>query len=85
MVQIINSKLLVEQRCLSFAPLYLQDALQLHGILLSFSSFRLFLCPVSDDGFLECPALQSGTGVQQSREEHIQGAPGALWQPTGNG
>lgn len=81
----INSELLVEQHCLSFAPLYLQDALQLQGILLSFSSFSLFLCPVSDDGFLKRPALQSGTGVQQSHEKHIQGAPGALWQPRGNG
>lgn len=34
MVQITDSKLLMEQYCLSLAPLYLQDALQLQGILL---------------------------------------------------
>lgn len=53
----------MEQQCLSFAPLYLQGALQLQGILLYLFSFSILFCPVSDDGFLECLALQNRTRV----------------------
>lgn len=53
----------MEQRGLSFAPIYLQGALQLQGILLYLFSFSVLFCPVSDDGFLKCLALQDSTRV----------------------
>lgn len=61
----INSQLLLEQHCLSFAPLYLHGTLQLQGFLLSLFSLGLLVCPVNDDGCLECQALQGSTGVEK--------------------
>lgn len=43
MVQIINSQLLLEQQCLSFAPLYLQGTLQLQGFPLYLFSLGLLV------------------------------------------
>lgn len=51
--QIINSQVLLEQHCLSFAPLYLQGTLLLQGFLLYLFSLGLLVCPVNDDGCLE--------------------------------
>ena len=61
--QMMNSQLLMAEHCLSFAPLYLQDALQFQGIVLSLPSLSLLFCPVTDDGFLQGLALQDSTGV----------------------
>lgn len=65
MAQIIKSQLLLEQHCLSFAPLYLHSTLQLQGFLLSLFSLGLLVCPVNDDGCLERQALQGSTGVEK--------------------
>lgn len=43
MAQIINSQLLLEQHCLSFAPLYLQGTLQLQGFPLYLFSLGLLV------------------------------------------
>lgn len=64
--QIINSQLPLEQHCLSFAPLYLQGTLLLQGFLLYLFSLGLLVCPVNDDGCLECQALQESTGVAKA-------------------
>lgn len=62
----INSQLLLEQHCLSFAPFYLHSALQLQGFPLYLLFLGLLVCPVNDDGCLECQALQESTGMAKA-------------------
>lgn len=64
--ELISSQLLLEQHCLSFAPLYLHSTLQLQGFPLSLFLLGLLVCPVNDDGCLECQALQESTGMAKA-------------------
>lgn len=86
---LLSAQIMMEQHRLSFAPLYLQGALQLQGVPFYLSSLSILFSPVTDDGVLNHLALQESTGAAatawKAHPLNCRASPGgshrpAVWQ-----